>query len=125
METGQYIRTLAEFVAGDVELSEFERLVEDRLFELRQNPEMTEEKRVLSSIELLLHEVEERLRDESEVYAIVQFTLDNIIRTRLTSEDKTEYFSPTPSKSPYFLSNLASPDKKKTKNEDLSLAISR
>lgn len=123
MKTGQYIRTLAEFVTGDIELSEFERLVEERLFELRQNPEMTEEKRVLSSIELLLHEAEERLRDESEVYVHAQFILDNIILERLTST--VGYFSSNPTKLPYFLSNLASPDKKKTKNEDLSLVLFR
>jgi uncharacterized membrane-anchored protein len=87
MKAGQYIRTLAEFVTGEIELLKFRQLVEDRIFELNQKPEMTEEKRVLSSVELHLHEVEEGLRDENEVYAHVQSILDTIILQRLTSKD--------------------------------------
>jgi len=123
MKSGQYIRTLAEFITGDIELLNFKQLVEERLCELRQKPEMTDEKRFLSSIELYLHEVREGLRDESEVYAHAQFILDNIILKRMTSNDKTEYFSPNLFNAPCFLSSLASPNKKKTKTEDLSLAI--
>jgi len=93
MEAGQYIRTLAEFVTGEIELPEFKQLVEERLFELRQNPEMADEKRFLSSIELYLHEAEEGLRDKNEVYAHVQFILDNVLLARLTSVGETTYFS--------------------------------
>ena len=127
MEAGQYIRTLAEFATGDIELPEFTQLVEDRLFVLVQKPEMTDEKRVLSSIELYLHEAEEGLRDETEVYAIVQFTLDDILLKRLKSEG-VDYFSPIPPKLPYVRSisfDFVSPDKKKTKTEDLSLAVTK
>lgn len=125
MKPGQYIRILAEFVTGEIELLKFKQLVEERLFELRQKPEMTDEKRFLSSIELYLHEAEEGLRDESEVYACVQSILDTVILARLTSVGETEYFSPAPSKLPYLLSKTFDLDKQKTITEDLSLASSR
>ncbi len=127
MKAGQYIRTLAEFVSGEIKLPEFRQLVEDRLFKLLQKPEMTDEKRALSSIELYLHEAEEGLRDEAEVYAIVQFTLDDILLTRLSIKG-ARYFSPIPPNLPYVRStafDLESPHEKETKNEDLSLAITR
>ena len=122
MKTGQYIRKLAEFVSGEIELPEFKQFVEDRLFELRQNPEMTDEKRLLSGIELYLHEAEEGLREESEVYANVQFILDNIILEKLTS--KPPYFSPTSPGLPYLLSKTfdIDPESPKPKTEDLTLA---
>ena len=104
MEAGQYIRTLAEFANGEIELPEFAQLVEDRLFELLQNPEMTEEKRVLSSIELYLHEVEEGQRDPVEVYALVQFILDDILLASWTSRGGSAYFSPIAPNLPYSLS---------------------
>ena len=90
MKDGQYIRRLAELVSGEIELPRFKQLVEERLFELRQDPKMTDEKRLLSSIELYFHEAEEGLRPELEVYAHVQSILDNIILPRLTSEDENE-----------------------------------
>ncbi len=124
MESGQYIRTLAEFVTGEIELPKFRQIVEDRLFELLQNPEMTDEKRALSSIELYLHEAEEGLRDEAEVYALTQFILDDILLKRLKSEG-VGYFSPIPPQLPYVRSMAFVPDKKQTKTEDLSFAVTR
>jgi len=123
--TGQYIRTLAEFITGEIELPKFKQFVEERLFELRQKPEMTDEKRLLSDIELYLHEIEEGLRDESEVYAHAQFVLDNIILKRITS--KPTYFSPTSPKLPYLLSRTFEPPKKQKRTiiRDLSLAASK
>ena len=115
MEKGQYIRTLAEFITGDIELIEFKQLIEDRLIELRQEPEMTDEKGFLSTIELYLHEAEEGLRDQAELYVVVQFILDNILLTRF------KYFSRTSSKLPYVRSTTS--DGKNAKNEDLTLAV--
>ena len=83
MKAGEYIRTLAEFVSGEIELPEFRQLVEERLFELRQNPEMTNEKRLLSSVELCLHEAGEAQRSASEVYAHVQSLLNTILEASL------------------------------------------
>ena len=123
MKDGQYIRTLAEFTSGEIALPEFEQLVEERLFELRQSPKMTEEKRILSSIELYLHEAEEGLREESEVYAQVQSILDKIFLTESMTAGKPEYFSSSPSKLPYLLSKTFDKDPKSPEpiTRDLSL----
>lgn len=131
METGQYIRRLAEFVTGKIELAEFKQFVEERLFELRQSPEMTAEKRALSGIELYLHEAEEGIREISEVYAHVQSILDKIIVPVLTSGAVTVFFaSAPPPKIPYLLSktfdiDCKSSDKQQTITTDLPLVASK
>ena len=119
MRTGEYIRTLGEFVSGDLELSTFNEFVENRLFELRKDLEMTDEKRLLSSIELYLHEAEEGQRSGFEVYAHVQSILDNIILSSSTSEGITERLAPVFPKIPYLLSkyfdiDLAASEQKQT-----------
>lgn len=125
MKSGKYIRILAEFATGEIKLLEFKRLVGERLLELRQNPEMTDEKRVLSSIELYSHEAEEGLRDKSEVYAHVQFILDSIILQKLTSEDinRLADFPPMIPKTPYFLSTTFDVDTKNSDTEQKELSI--
>ena len=128
MKAGEYIRMLAEFASGEIALPRFRELVEDRLFELLQNPEMTDEKRDLSSIELYLHEAEEGLRDEAEVYAIVQFTLDDILLSSWKSKGKPVYFSPVSPKLPYTLSKRFDVDLDREPppiTEDLTLAASK
>jgi len=118
MEGGQYIRTLAEFVTGDINVSAFRQFVDDRLFELRQNSEMTDEKRTLSSIELYLHEAEEGLRDKSEVYACAQSILDTIVLQTLKSEDINRLADlPVVTKMPYFLSKTLDVDIKQSDTE--------
>ena len=87
---------------------------------------MTDEKRVLSSVELYLHEAEEGLRDVADIYAIIQFTLDDILLNKLRS--RPEYFSPTPTELPYLLSRTFDMDpehKEKPIERDLSLAAPR
>ena len=88
MKTEQYIRMLAKFVTGETDFSEFAQHVEERLFELRQTPEMTEEKKLLSGVELYLHEAEEGQRTRFEVYAYVQSIVDDIIVPSSTSASR-------------------------------------
>jgi hypothetical protein len=103
MESGKYISVMAEFITGNIVFFDFKDFVDERLFELRKKPEMTEEKKILSSIELYLHEAEEKTRDENEVYARVQFILDNIILAKPTGIGETQYFSCILNK-PYYIS---------------------
>jgi hypothetical protein len=112
----RYVRIVAGFVSGDMSLPEFSRFVEERLFELRQQPEMTDEKMALSSIELYMHEAEEGLRDKAEVYSHVRFILDDIL-AKLTS---TTYSSPALSELTYSFV-----DNKKTETRELSLATGK
>ena len=125
METGQYIKILAEFVTGEIDFSEFKQAVEERLFELRQEPEITDEKKLLSSVELYLHEAEEGLRPEFEVYTHVQSILDNIILPRLTSKGKNEpaYFPLVAPNTPYLLSKTFDVDPERSETEEAVKAL--
>jgi hypothetical protein len=128
MEAGQYVRRLAEFVSGEIGLPEFRQLVEERLFELRQSSEMTDEKRVLSSIELHLHEAEEGLRNEGEVYAHVQFVLDDILLLSWKNEGSPIYLSSASPKLPYSLSRKYDVDDERKLpllTKDVSLATAK
>jgi hypothetical protein len=70
------IALLESFVSGRMDITEFKRQINDRLFELRQKPAMNEEKKLLSKVQLYLHEADEGSRDRSEVYQACQATLD-------------------------------------------------
>ncbi|OGO06159.1 MAG: hypothetical protein A2Y60_06145 [Chloroflexi bacterium RBG_13_54_9] len=91
MKQGEYIRVLANFITGEIGLAEFGQLIEERLIDLRQTPEMTDEKRNLSSIQLYIHEAEEGQRSRFEVYAHVQSILDKTISIKIGSQ-RVVYF---------------------------------
>ncbi len=126
MKMGQYIKTFAEFVTGEINFSEFKQAVEERLWELRQEPEMTEEKKLLSSVELYLHETSEGLRPDFELYAHVQSILDNIILPMLTSEGKNKpvHFPLTVPNIPYLLSKTFDIDPERSDTEEAIRALS-
>jgi len=105
MKAGEYVRILAEFITGDISVSQLRQHVEERLFKLRQKPEVTEERELLSSVELYLHEFDEEYRNLFEVYGHVQSILDNIMLEPLPSKRQTNYIKPIVIKSPYFISN--------------------
>ena len=125
METGQYVKILAEFITGEINRSEFKQAIEERLFELRKEPEMTNEKKLLSSVELHLHETEEGLRPEFELYAHVQSILDNILLHFLTaSESVTQRSTPLFLNVPYFLSKTFDIDPEHSETEETKGALS-
>jgi hypothetical protein len=105
MKAGEYVRILAEFITGDINASQLRQHIEERLFKLRQKPEVTEERELLSSVELYLHEFDEGYRNLFEVYGHVQSILDNIVLEPLPSKRQTNYIKPIVIKSPYFISN--------------------
>jgi len=129
MESGQYLRVLAEFVIGDMGLPSLKQFVEERLLELRQSPRMTKEKEILSATELYLHEAEEGLRDTSEVYFHIQSILDTVIIQKLTSEDINPSTALTlgPPNMPYFLSRTFDVDTKHadTQQKELPVPVSK
>ena len=75
MQQGHFTIALEDFSRGKIRVARLKQFVEDRLFELRQIPIMTEEKRVLSTIELYLHEISEGQRSEHELHTYVQSIL--------------------------------------------------
>ena len=84
-----YINTLSLFIAGNMIISKLERAVDDRLSELRRSPEMNPEKRVLSAIDLYLHEMNEGFRDEAELYGFIRAALDETLQSKDVSRGIT------------------------------------
>jgi len=72
------VSLLESFLSGRISMAEFDEEIGDRLFRLRQDPEMTDEKELLSHIQLCLHEADEGSRDPFEVYMATQSALDMI-----------------------------------------------
>ena len=64
---------------------EVSKRIDDKLFELRQSPETTEEKRFLSGLQLLFHEAEEGLWPKVEITTSSDSTDDTYKYTPLTS----------------------------------------
>ena len=84
-----YINTLSLFIAGNMTVSKLEKAVDDRLSELRRSPEINPEKRILSTIDLYLHEMHEGFRDEAELYGFIRAALDETTQSKDVSRGIT------------------------------------
>ncbi len=63
-----YLDIIKLFVGGKISLKELSDYIDDRLFELRQDPDsMSEEQSILSEIELLICEIKDGFRDITEL----------------------------------------------------------
>jgi hypothetical protein len=128
MKTGQYVRVLAEFVTGQTTFQEFKQIVDERLVELRAVPQMTEEKKNLSEIELYLHEMEEGERTKFDVYAHVQSLLDRIISyssgTNRVRAERVIRFGDL-SNEPCRISTIVKPDNRKPTREEFLAPLSK
>lgn len=87
MIPGELTRLLARFLLGEVELDALKDSIDERLFVLRQRSEMTPEKKLLSKLQLYLHEAEEGLRPEFDIYALVQSTVDQVVHVSTLGEE--------------------------------------
>ena len=91
MDRGKIISLLTGLLSGHVDIGEFQHQLGDVLFELRQSATPNEDKRMLSRIQLYLHEFDEGNRDIHEVYIAAQAALDVVkpvrrpVPTKLTS----------------------------------------
>lgn len=65
----EYMKTLTRFVKGQASLEELDEALSERLAELRETPEVSEEQRLLSSLELALEETREGSLAQPEVVA--------------------------------------------------------
>ena len=64
----EYLNTIKEYISGKIDLDQLSAIIDDRLFDLRQNPNsMTKEQSVLSNIELLICEIKDGFRTTSEL----------------------------------------------------------
>lgn len=64
---GKYLRMLKRFLEGRISVKELSDIIDDRLFELRQTPDTTEEEGFLAGIELIIEEVKDGFRTEHDL----------------------------------------------------------
>jgi hypothetical protein len=71
----KFIPILSDFLTGRNDINEMSIAIDDRLFELRQVPDETDEERFLSIIELLICEVKDGFRPSGELEEYVRSLL--------------------------------------------------
>jgi len=71
MDQAKVVNVLKDFIAGRIQANELGDIIDDWLFELRQTPDLSDEQRLLSTLELYLHEVQEGYRSWDEVNELV------------------------------------------------------
>lgn len=76
MDREKMTRLLIDLLSSRLDIGEFQHQLGDVLFELRQDATPNEDKRLLSRIQLYLHEFDEGNRDIHEVYMAAQAALD-------------------------------------------------
>jgi hypothetical protein len=88
------VKLLEALLSGRVDIYEFSQGLSDELFQLRQDATPTEEKTLLSRIQLYLHELEEGNRDIHEVYMAAQAALNLAKPSCISIRPKTKTFAP-------------------------------
>ena len=88
------VKLLEALLSGRIGIDEFGQGLSDELFQLRQDATPTEDKTLLSRIQLYLHEFEEGNRDIHEVYIAAQAALDLAKPSSISIEPKTKIFVP-------------------------------
>ena len=68
MKELEIVDKLKEFISGSIDLENLSEVIDERLFELRQKPELTPEQEILSNLELYVHEAKEGYRSWDELY---------------------------------------------------------
>ena len=91
MQETEIKEKLIDFLSGSIQLDELNEVIDDRLFELRQKPDLTDEQELLSTLELIIHETEEGFRSSDELYATIMnvIELNNSEKTVTTIEFNT------------------------------------
>lgn len=114
------VRLLEAFLSGRIDIIKFEQGLSDELFQLRQDATPTEDKALLSRIQLYLHEFEEGNRDIHEVYVAAQATLNLVKPSSISLKPKTKIYSP-PSQPGTVVSTSSSPPPEFSKLPELQL----
>ena len=94
MVVNSRVKLLEALLSGFIDIHEFSQGLSDELFQLRQDPTPTEEKTLLSRIQLYLHELEEGSRDIHEVYIAAQAALNLAKPSRTSIRPKTKIVVP-------------------------------
>ncbi len=91
MQEAEIKDKLRDFLSGNIELDELNEVIDERLFELRQKPDLTDEQELLSTLELIIHETQDGFRSLDELYATIMnvIELNNSEKTVTTIEFNT------------------------------------
>ena len=99
MERLKIIERFKDLIAGIIKVEQLSEIIDDRLFELRQIPEVTDEQEYLSNLELLIHEAKEGFRSWNELYEYIfseieSKTSEQIVKTiTINSSSSSEYLT--------------------------------
>jgi hypothetical protein len=88
------VKLLEALLSGRIGIDEFREGLNDELFQLRQDATLTEEKKLLSRIQLYLHELDEGNRDIHEVYIAAQAALNLAKPSHKSIQPKTKIVAP-------------------------------
>ncbi len=77
MEKYEIVEKLNDFLKGIIDIDTLSEMIDDRLFDLRQTSEITEEQEYLSNLELLIHEAKEGFISWSELSEYIKSEVDN------------------------------------------------
>jgi len=69
-------KILKEYLSGNISLQYLSDVIDERLFVLRQKPEITTEQERLSNLELLIHEINEGFRSRDELFAYIMSEIE-------------------------------------------------
>ena len=67
---------LKNFLSGNLELGELSDVIDDRLCDLRQKPDLTPEQEILSNLELVIHETQEGFRSFDELLKTIMSAIE-------------------------------------------------
>jgi hypothetical protein len=71
----RYLIPLAEFISGRIDSDALQEFVSKRLFELLRSSKPSQERSVLYTIDLYIHEINEGFRDKADLYSFIQSAL--------------------------------------------------
>lgn len=84
----EVIDALNDFISGSLDIKDLSDLIDEWLFELRREPDLTNDQELLSSLELYLHEAQEGYRSWDEfrdlVFSIIQRNLSDYFVQTIT-----------------------------------------
>jgi len=70
---------MKEFISGDIDIENLSEVIDERLFILRQKPEITSEQELLSNLELYIHEAKEGYRSWDDLNVFILSIIERSI----------------------------------------------
>ncbi len=71
MDRIEVVNVLKDFISGSIQAEDLNKVIDDWLFELRREPDLTSDQELLSNLELYIHEAQEGYRSWDELYNFV------------------------------------------------------